>query len=143
MPTAGEPRFPRPGGHGTAPWAYLSSLGRLTPKEVDRLARRLGQVAIGAELNWLRSPQATQIAVQPPAVLRAELGATITVEAAELPAALLATLRHAASMPYPVFDERQRRRACTWDTPRLRRNYDETEGGLTALVGRQPPGARR
>jgi superfamily II DNA or RNA helicase len=126
-------------------WAYLSTLGRLTPKEVDRLARRLGQVAVGAEVNRLRSPTSTKIAVQPPAVVRAHSAATITVEAAELPPALLATLKHAASMPNPVFYERQRRRASTWNTPRFLRNYDETLTGdlllprglqdrLTALV---------
>ncbi|CCG03593.1 TOTE conflict system archaeo-eukaryotic primase domain-containing protein [Blastococcus saxobsidens] len=126
-------------------WAYLSSLGRLTPKEVNRLAQRLGQVAVGAEVNRLRSPTSTKIAVQPPAVVQARLGATITVNAAELPPALLATLKHAASMPNPIFYERQRRRASTWGTPRFLRNYDETLTGdlllprglqarLTALV---------
>ena len=143
------------------PWNRTRTSGPTCPasagsprREVDRLARRLGQAAVGAEVNRPRSPTSTQIAVQPSAVLRAELGATITVEAAELPAPLLATLRHAASMPYLVFDERQRRRASTWDTPRFRRNYDETLTGdlllprglqnrLTALVDRHPPGARR
>lgn len=110
-------------------WSYLSTVGRLTPKEVTRLAQRLGQVAVGAEVNRLRSPTSTKIAVQPPAVVRARLGATITVEAADLPPALLATLKHAASMPNPVFYERQRRRASTWDTPRFLRNYDETLTG--------------
>jgi hypothetical protein len=110
-------------------WAYLSMVGRLTPKEVTRLARRLGQVAVGADVNRLRSPTSTKIAVQPPAVVHARLGAAITVEAAELPPALLATLKHAASMPNPVFYERQRRRASTWDTPRFLRNYDETLTG--------------
>src|SRR4051812_5028218 len=99
-------------------WTYLSSLGRLTPKEVNRLAQRLGQVAVGAEVNRLRAPTSTKITVQPPAVVHARLGARITVEAAALPPALLATLKHAASMPNPVFYERQRRRASTWDTPR-------------------------
>jgi superfamily II DNA or RNA helicase len=126
-------------------WAFLSSLGRLTPKEVNRLAQRLGQVAVGADVNRLRSPTSTKIAVQTPAVVHARLGARITVEAAQLPPALLATLKHAASMPNPVFYERQRRRASTWDTPRFLRNYDETLTGdlllprglqdrLTALV---------
>src|SRR3954447_24512438 len=126
-------------------WAYLSSLGRLTPKEVTRIAQRLGPVSVGAEVDRLRSPTSTRIAVQPPATVHATLSATITVEAAELPPALLATLKHAASMPNPVFYERQRRRASTWDTPRFLRSYDETLTGdlllprglqdqLTALV---------
>jgi len=67
--------------------------------------------------------------VQPPAAVRATLAAGITVQGADLPPPLLATLKHAASMPNPVFYERQRRRASTWDTPRFLRNYDETLTG--------------
>src|SRR3954447_21621948 len=37
-------------------WAYLSSLGRLTPKEVTRIAQQLGLVTVGAEVQRLRSP---------------------------------------------------------------------------------------
>ncbi|WP_216870895.1 DEAD/DEAH box helicase [Modestobacter excelsi] len=126
-------------------WAYLSSLGRLTPKEVTRLSQRLGQVPVGAQVDRLRSPTSTKIAVQPPAAVHAALGAAITVDGANLPPPLLATLKHAASMPNPAFYERQRRRASTWDTPRFLRSYDETLTGdlvlprglldrLTALV---------
>ncbi|SDY89122.1 hypothetical protein SAMN05661080_04929 [Modestobacter sp. DSM 44400] len=126
-------------------WAYLSSLGRLTPKEVTRLAQRLGQVPVGAQVDRLRAPTSTRIAVQPPAAVHAVLGAAITVDGADLSPPLLATLKHAASMPNPAFYERQRRRASTWDTPRFLRSYDETLTGdlilprglldrLTALV---------
>jgi len=38
-------------------------------------------------------------------------------------------LKHAASMPNPIFFERQRRRASTWDVPRFIRSYDETLDG--------------
>jgi superfamily II DNA or RNA helicase len=110
-------------------WAYLSTVGRLTPKEVARLAARLGEVRVGAGVDRLRSPTSTKIAVQPPAVVRAAQGAAITVNGADLPPPLVATLKHAASMPNPMFYERQRRRASTWDTPRFLRNYDETLTG--------------
>jgi superfamily II DNA or RNA helicase len=44
---------------------------------------------------------------------------------------LAATLRHAASMHNPLFYERQRMRASTWNVPRFLHNYDETlDGGL-------------
>ena len=127
-------------------WAYLSAVGRMTPREVARLAQRLGEVRVGTGVDRLRSPTSTKISVRPPAVVRATLGAAITVKSADLPPPLLATLKHAASMPNPVFYERQRRRASTWDTPRFLRNYDETLTGdlvlprglqdrLTALIG--------
>ena len=59
----------------------------------------------------LRPATSTQISIPAPAVIRARLGAMIAVEgAADLPPALLATIKHAASVPNPVFYERQWRR---------------------------------
>ena len=108
-------------------WAYLSSLDRMTPRDVTRLAQRLGgahAVSVGAEVDRLHSATATKISVQPPPVVRATLAARISVDGADLPPALLATLKHAASMSNPIFFERQRRRASTWDIPRFLRSYD-------------------
>jgi hypothetical protein len=62
-------------------------------------------------------------------VLHARLGAGIRVEQAELTPGLAATLRHAASMHNPLFYERQRMRASTWNIPRFLHAYDETLGG--------------
>ncbi|SDY56598.1 hypothetical protein SAMN05661080_03879 [Modestobacter sp. DSM 44400] len=66
-------------------WTYLSGLGRLTPREVTRLAHRLGEVTVGAGVDRLRSPTSTKIAAQPPAVVRARLGATITIHRSDHP----------------------------------------------------------
>jgi len=71
--------------------------------------------------------------VAAPPVVHARLGSAITVDGADLLPALLATLKHAASMPNPVFYQRQRRRASTWDTPRFLRSYDETINGDVVL----------
>jgi len=115
-------------------WAYLSSIPRLSPREVSRLAKRLGPVRAGISVNRLRPATSTQISIPAPAVIRARLGAMIAIEgAADLPPALLATLKHAASMPNPVFYERQRRRISTWDTPRFLRSFDETVTGELLL----------
>jgi superfamily II DNA or RNA helicase len=107
-------------------WAYLSSVARLSPRELTRLTQRLGHVTVGADVDRLRAATSTRIEVQAPAAVHARLGAAITVTGTDLPPALLATLKHAASMPNPTFYERQRRRASTWDTPRFLRSYDET-----------------
>jgi hypothetical protein len=80
-------------------WAYLSSVARLSPRELTQLAKRLGQVAVGASVDRLRAATSTRISVPAPTVIRARLGAMITVESTDLPPALLATLKHAASMP--------------------------------------------
>jgi superfamily II DNA or RNA helicase len=114
-------------------WAYLSSLGRISPREAARLAQRLGQVAIGAGVDTVRPATSTRITVPTPAVVRARFGATITVEGADLPPALMATLKHAATMANPIFYERQRRRASTWDTPWFIQSFDETIAGDLVL----------
>ena len=114
-------------------WAYLSSVARLSPRDVARLAQRLGPVRVGASVKRLQGATSTRISVQSSGVIHARLGAGITVEGTDLSPALLATLKHAASMANPVFYERQRRRASTWDTPRYLRNYDETVAGDLVL----------
>ncbi len=75
--------------------------------------KRLGQVNVGVSVDRLRAASSTRIAVPAPAFVRARLAAGITVETADLPPALPATLKHAASMPNPLFYEWQRRRAKT------------------------------
>jgi superfamily II DNA or RNA helicase len=112
-------------------WAYLSTLGRMTPHELKRAADRAGKVAVAAEVTRLVTPSSTATRPQAAPVLRVRLGAGIRVEQAELTPALAATLRHAASMYNPVFYERQRMRASTYNIPRFLRSYDETlDGGL-------------
>ena len=112
-------------------WAYLSSLGRMTPHEVKRAADRAGKVAVAAEVTRLASSTATKTVPQAPAVLHVRLGAGIRIEQAELTPGLAATLRHAASMHNPLFYEKQRMRASTWNIPRFLHSYDETtDGGL-------------
>jgi superfamily II DNA or RNA helicase len=112
-------------------WAYLSTLGRMTPHELKRAADRAGKVAVATEVTRLVTPSSTETRPQAAPVLHARLGAGIRVEQAELTPGLAATLRHAASMHNPVFYERQRMRASTYNIPRFLRSYDETlDGGL-------------
>ena len=95
-------------------WAFLSTLGRMSPREVARAA---GRVTVGAEVSRIGAPVSTRTRPAPSPVIHARLDAGIRVEQGELTPALVATLKHAASMPNPLFYERQRRRASTWDTP--------------------------
>jgi superfamily II DNA or RNA helicase len=111
------------------PWSYLSTLPRVTPAELTRAATRLGALRTGSGVQTIVKPSATKIDVPVPRSVDVELSGTIRVRAASLPPALLATLRHAASMPNPAFYDRERRRQSTWDTPRFLRLYDETVDG--------------
>ena len=110
-------------------WSYLSALPRLTPAELSRAVSRLGTVRTGSAVDRLHPATATKIEVAAPATVAMVLGAQLQVAAAGLPPALLATLRHAAAIPNPLFYDRERRRLSTWDTPRFLRLYDETVDG--------------
>ncbi len=117
-------------------WSYLSTLGRMTPKEVSRAADKAGRVPAGSEVTRLAAPASTKIRPEAAAVVRARLGAGIRVELADLTPALAASLRHAASMHNPQFYEKQRMRASTWDIPRFLQFFDETiDGGLIVPRG--------
>jgi len=117
-------------------WAFLSALGRMSPGEVSRVARRAGQVVVGAGVDRIGTAVSTRIRVAAPPILHARLTAGIRVESGDLTPALHATLKHAASMSNPIFYERQRLRMSTWDTPRFLRSYDETlDGGLVLPRG--------
>jgi hypothetical protein len=115
----------------TDQWAYLSTLGRMSPQELKRAADRAGKIAVATEVTRLVTASSTATQPQAAAVLRVRLGAGIRVEQAELTPGLAATLRHAASMHNPLFYERQRMRASTYSIPRFLHAYDETlDGGL-------------
>jgi len=117
-------------------WSYLSTLGRMTPKEVTRAADKAGRVPAGSEVTRLTAPASTKIRPEAATVVRARLGAGIRVELADLTPALAAALRHAASMHNPRFYEKQRMRASTWDIPRFLQFFDETiDGGLIVPRG--------
>jgi hypothetical protein len=61
------------------------------------------------------------------------LAAGVAVDMAALTPALLATLKHAASMPNPAFYDRRRRRFSTWGIPRFLHSFDETVDGRLVL----------
>jgi hypothetical protein len=112
-------------------WAYLSTLGRMTPREVATAANRAGRVVVGTAVERIETAGSTRTQPQLRPVIHARLGAGIRLEQSELTPAFLATLKHAASMKNPLFYERQRLRLSTWDLPQFLRSFEETlDGGL-------------
>ena len=112
-------------------WAYLSTLGRMTPREAAAAANRAGRVIVGAAVERIESAGSTRTRPQFPPVVHARLGAGIRLEQSELTPAFLATLKHAASMKNPLFYERQRLRISTWGLPQFLHSFEETlDGGL-------------
>ncbi|WP_225341144.1 DEAD/DEAH box helicase [Mycobacterium sp. WUMAC-067] len=120
-------------------WAYLSSIARLSTKEVIALARQLPEPQIGHRVRRLQLPTSSRIIPRPAAIVRAEFTSRLTLTANDLGPAMISAIKHAASIRNPEFDARQRARRSTWDTPRFLYSYDETaEGDLVLPRGLHP-----
>lgn len=118
-------------------WAFLSSLERIAPEQLERLLTEHEEVAFGAEaLSSAR--RTTKRDERLPPMITCTIGASLAVARADLPPSLLAELKHLASLHNPLFYERQRLRLSTHQTPRLIRCYEED---LTHL--HLPRGLRR
>ena len=114
-------------------WAYLSSIARLSTKAVAGLSRELPDPEIGHNVRRLRLPTSSKIVPRPAAIVRATFGSRITLTANDLGPSMMSAVKHAASIRNPEFDERQRARRSTWDTPRFLYSYDETADGDLVL----------
>jgi superfamily II DNA or RNA helicase len=114
-------------------WAYLSSIARLSHKEVAALARTLPDPQFGHRVRRLQLPTSSKIVPRPAAIIRATFAARLTLTANDLGPAMIAAVKHAASIRNPEFDARQRARRSTWDTPRFLYSYDETADGDLVL----------
>ncbi len=104
-------------------WAFLSSVARMSPAAVTELSASLRPIDAGPTLSL--ADLARQGGPPPPPVIRARLGAMLSIERAGLPPAAVAALKHLGSIPNPEFYEKQRMRFSTWNTPRFISCYRE------------------
>ena len=107
-------------------WAFLASVDRLAPDAVAALAEAFGELATGPDAATYRRARITASAPPPPPEIAARTGAMLAIDRIGVPPALLAALKHAASLHNPEFYEKERMRFSTWDTPRFIRCYRET-----------------
>ncbi|MCE3550513.1 hypothetical protein LWC33_03485 [Pseudonocardia sp. RS11V-5] len=114
-------------------WAYLSSVHRLSPAEVAKLAQRVCAVKVGGAVERLAAATSTKTRPEPSPIVTVALGAGCAVTSADLTPATLATIKHAASMSNPLFAERQRRRLSTWNVPRFLFSYEEPLDGTLVV----------
>ncbi|MFN0282181.1 MAG: TOTE conflict system archaeo-eukaryotic primase domain-containing protein [Kineosporiaceae bacterium] len=114
-------------------WAYLSALGRMSPRDLTRCLSRVRDIAVGAKVTHLVQPSSTRIRPPAPARVSVRLAAGVHLPLEGLTPTMHATLKHAASMTNPEFYDRQRRRMTTWNIPRFLRLYDETLDGDLVL----------
>ncbi|SCE69430.1 hypothetical protein GA0074696_0275 [Micromonospora purpureochromogenes] len=104
-------------------WAILAGVGRLGLADVRQLVAELRPVAVGPEAVLFRSALRPEVAA--PAVVHAEWAGMLAIRRAGLPASLLASLKHAASLANPEFYKNENLRLSNWNTPRFVRCYTE------------------
>lgn len=107
-------------------WDYLSTVERLTPRQVAKLASSLREPKVGSQVERGRPARSTRTQPNPAPIVTIGLGGGVRIPGAELSPSLYATLKHAASVYNPEFADRQRRRQSTWNTPRIITSYTET-----------------
>lgn len=107
-------------------WDYLSTLERLTPKQVAKLAGALREPAVGSRVDHVRPAKSTRTQPSPAPIVHLTLDGGVRIPGSELSPSLYATLKHAASTYNPEFYDRQRRRQSTWNIARIITSYDET-----------------
>lgn len=108
------------------PWDYLSTLERLTPRQVAKLAAELREPVVGSRVKHARPARSTRTQPSPAPIVHLTLDGGIKIPGSELNPSLYATLKHAASTYNPDFYDRQRRRQSTWNVPRIITSYQET-----------------
>ena len=106
-------------------WAFLSALGRSSPEAIESMAESVRQVAAGPLEPTYRPPRGRGTP-KAPATILADAGAMLSIDRIGLPPALLAGLKHLASLHNPDYYEKERLRLSTWKTPRFLRCYGES-----------------
>ncbi len=104
-------------------WAFLDSIRRLSAADAKSIGEDM-RVEAGPGTGSLPRRSARP-GPPPPPTIAATLDATLAVDRIGLPPALLASLKHLASVYNPDFHQREQLRLSTWKTPRMIRCYDE------------------
>jgi superfamily II DNA or RNA helicase len=107
-------------------WAFLSSLEPMSVDAAHALAKACGEVPTGPDASTYRRPMRGVLEVRSPAAIAARAGAMLAIDRIGIPPALLAALKHLASLHNPEFHEKEMLRFSTWNTPRFIRCYRET-----------------
>ena len=107
-------------------WAFLSTIKPVSTQAIAEMAEALGELATGPGAATFRSPTNAPAGPTPPAKLAGRADAMLAIDRIGMPPAMLAALKHLASLHNPEFYEKERLRLSTWNTPRFIRCYRET-----------------
>jgi len=110
----------------TDQWSFLAGVERLSAAELDAALERLPPVDVGPSAMSYRAFTGSATTDHSlPKRMAAVLRGSLSIERSGLAPALLATLKHLASVHNPEFHQRQKLRLSTFKVPRLIRSYDE------------------
>ncbi len=123
-------------------WTFLASIPRMSPEAVAALEKTLAPVVAGPDDTKYRPQPARGAPQKLPEVIRAVSGAMLAIDRIGVPPALVAALKHLASLHNPEYYEKERLRFSTWNTPRFLRCYRETIGELLLPRGIADQAAR-
>jgi superfamily II DNA or RNA helicase len=118
-------------------WECLSSIESLSSDALDSLASGIRDLASGPDAQTYRRPTRPSVSPTPPPTIPAQRGAMLAIDRIGVPPALVAALKHLASLHNPDFYKNERLRYSTWNTPRFIRCYQETLGQLLLPRGLQ------
>lgn len=122
-------------------WSYLSSFARSSPAAIRATAAAIRDIAAGPMEPAYRPPFVRLSSQATPPMITADSGAMLAIDRIGIPPALLAALKHLASLHNPAYYEKERLRLSTWRTPRFVRCYAETIDQLLLPRGLREPAA--
>lgn len=105
-------------------WAFLSTIQRLSPDQLEHLLTALAPVIVGPN-SWRTNHVFRLNAQLAPTSIHCIVGAGLSIEKTRMPSWMIAEFKHLASLHNPVFYERQKLRLSTYRTPRFIRCYEE------------------
>lgn len=106
-------------------WAFLSSIRRLSGGDAKSIGESLRVSTGPGSARSGPTRRSTRPGPPPPPTVSATLDSVLAIERIGLPPALVASLKHLASVHNPEFHQREQLRLSTWNTPRMIRCYEE------------------
>ncbi|MDA8358049.1 MAG: DEAD/DEAH box helicase family protein [Actinomycetota bacterium] len=106
-------------------WAFLAAIRRLPLVDAKSIGDGFRVAAGPGSVGPTTMSRPRRPSPPAPPVVAATLAGALAVDRIGLPPALVASLKHLASVHNPEFHQREQLRLSTWNTPRMIRCYEE------------------
>ncbi len=106
-------------------WTFLASIRRLPAGDAKSIGNAIRVTAGPGSAGQATMTRARRPSPPAPPVVTSVLEAMLAIDRIGLPPALVASLKHLASVHNPEFHQREQLRLSTWNIPRMVRCYEE------------------